>query len=62
MKKYMIIAVDQEGNEVGLEHYMENKEKNGIIFESKEQACTFYDVVKEELFPYSVKMLGMQES
>ncbi|SFE57354.1 hypothetical protein [Alteribacillus iranensis] len=56
-KKYMIIAVDQEGNEVGLEPYMEDEHRTGVYFESKEQACAFYDVMKTDLSPCSVKML-----
>ncbi|MFB4163207.1 hypothetical protein ACE1TI_05060 [Alteribacillus sp. JSM 102045] len=62
LEKYMIIAVDQDGNEVGLESYVKNPEKPVVMFESKEQARAFYDVVKIDLSPCSVKMLTVKEA
>ncbi|SDH26068.1 hypothetical protein SAMN05192534_10373 [Alteribacillus persepolensis] len=61
-EKYLIIAVDQNGNEVGLESYAQNPSEPEITFTSKEQARTFYDVVKEDLSLYSVKMLKIQDT
>ncbi|MFB5662280.1 hypothetical protein [Alteribacillus sp. HJP-4] len=60
MEKYLIIAVDQDGNEVGLESYTENPSKPEILFDTKAQARAFYDVVKTDLAPCSVKMLQVK--
>ncbi|MDQ0298028.1 hypothetical protein J2S78_000436 [Salibacterium salarium] len=61
-EKYMIVAVDQEGNEIGLESYTKYSNSPEIMFECKNQAQRFYDKIKEELFPHSVKLLTIKET
>ncbi|MGY4688692.1 hypothetical protein [Salibacterium sp. K-3] len=61
-EKYLIVAVDQQGNEVGLEPYAGDIENEEVTFECKSQARKFYDKVKEELFPHSVKLMTIKES
>ncbi|SFO92734.1 hypothetical protein [Salibacterium halotolerans] len=61
-EKYLIVAVDQQGNEVGLESYAGHIENDEVTFECKSQARSFYNKIKEELFPHSVKLLTIKES
>ncbi|RSL35281.1 hypothetical protein D7Z54_01575 [Salibacterium salarium] len=61
-EKYMIVAVDQEGNEIGLESYTKHSNTPEIIFDCKNQARLFYDKIKADLFPHSVKLLTIKET
>ncbi|SFM39980.1 hypothetical protein [Salibacterium qingdaonense] len=61
-EKYLIVAVDQQGYEVGLTPYAGHIENDEVTFSCKNQARLFYDKVKEELFPHSVKLMTIKES
>ncbi|MFZ4451445.1 hypothetical protein [Salibacterium aidingense] len=61
-EKYLIVAVDQQGNEIELDSYKENTDNQEIMFECKSQARKFYDKLKEDLFPHSVKLMTIKES
>ncbi|RSL32139.1 hypothetical protein D7Z54_17080 [Salibacterium salarium] len=61
-EKYMIVAVDREGNEIGLESYAAHSDTPEIMFDCKQQARMFYDKVKAELFPHSVKLLTIKKT